>query len=90
MKCFTTTRLSNTDSNVADVATMSSTVAVTDDRIGDRICAGCGFLFSLVAFSSPLQILLGQVLLRPDPDAPHRFCLSDRWKDNATPRQRSA
>jgi hypothetical protein len=50
MKCFTTTRLSNTDSNVTDVATMSSTVAVTDDRIGDRICAGCGFLFFACRF----------------------------------------
>jgi hypothetical protein len=83
-------QLSNTDPNVADVATMLSTVAVTDDRIGDRDCAGCSFLFFAFRFFVSIADPVGSGPLRRDPDAPRRFCFSDRWKDDATSRQRSA
>jgi hypothetical protein len=78
VKCFATTRISNTDSNVAAIAAMLNMVPITAGRIGNRDCAGCGFLF-FALFSSPLQILRGQVL-RLGPDASRRFCFSDRWR----------
>jgi hypothetical protein len=74
VKCFATTRHSNTDPNVATVAIKLSTVPNTADRTREEGCAGGvgRLLFAFCFFAANLQILLGQVL-RPDSDAPRRI-----------------
>jgi hypothetical protein len=44
-----------------------------------EVAPAAAFGLSLFAFSSPFQILLGQVL-RSDPDAPCRLCFPIVWR----------
>ena len=71
MKCFATTRHSNTDPKVAIVANILSIVPSTAERTGDEDCAGNdGLLLFDFCFFTDTADLCWIRSIGPDSDAP--------------------